>query len=215
MKDSSGSLRVHHVSSTKGERDGPPSIVNSSTARFMPISTGRGAKLIGRDHGPSVESGRLRSTTSAQSHRPGVTVSHGSVRGAHITPEQNVGLPAARRRTDRRVGVLRSSAATDTERPCGSGAGCGLCVRSMIVGCGAEALLPALGLRHDMEVRHGHDDLDSHGTSCRSGLRGRRACRSSGVSRRLPRSYPRRLCDETSCVRVNHRAGRADRRSPP
>jgi hypothetical protein len=35
MKDSSGSLRVHRVSSTKGERDDRPSITNSSAARFI------------------------------------------------------------------------------------------------------------------------------------------------------------------------------------
>ena len=44
MKDSSGSLRVCHVSSTKGERDGRRSIVNSSTARFMTVSMGRGSE---------------------------------------------------------------------------------------------------------------------------------------------------------------------------
>ena len=42
MKDSSASLRVCHVSSTNGERDGRRSRLNSSTARFMSVSTGRG-----------------------------------------------------------------------------------------------------------------------------------------------------------------------------
>jgi hypothetical protein len=47
MKESSGSLRACHVSSTNGERDGRPSIVNSSAARFMPFRWVAGAKLIG------------------------------------------------------------------------------------------------------------------------------------------------------------------------
>ena len=42
MNDFSGSLRVHHVSSTKGELDDHRSNANSSTARFMTTSTGDG-----------------------------------------------------------------------------------------------------------------------------------------------------------------------------
>ncbi len=42
MNDLSGSLRVHHVSSTKGELDDRRSNANSSTARFMTTSTGGG-----------------------------------------------------------------------------------------------------------------------------------------------------------------------------
>jgi hypothetical protein len=40
MNDASGSLRVHHVSSTKGEHADRRSMVNSSTARFMTTWTG-------------------------------------------------------------------------------------------------------------------------------------------------------------------------------
>ena len=41
MNDSSGSLRVRHVSSTNDENDRRLSNVNSSTARFTTASTGR------------------------------------------------------------------------------------------------------------------------------------------------------------------------------
>ena len=37
--ESSGSLRDHHIASTKGERDERPSIANSSPARFTPVWT--------------------------------------------------------------------------------------------------------------------------------------------------------------------------------